>query len=129
MAHPNEELVRRGYDAFARGDMAVIDELMAEDIVWHFPGNSQVSGDFKGKAEVMSWLAKQAELSGGTLRVEPHDILANDEHGVALVRVTAQRGGKSLDDQSDQVFHIRGGKVTESWINPTDQTATDDFWS
>jgi ketosteroid isomerase-like protein len=129
MAHPNEELVRRGYDAFASGDMAVIDELMAEDIVWHFPGNSQVSGDFKGKAAVMSWLAKQAELSGGTLRVEPHDILANDEHGVALVRVTAQRGGKSLDDQSDQVFHISGGKVTESWINPTDQTATDDFWS
>lgn len=40
-----------------------------------------------------------------------------------------QRGGTSLDDQSVQVFHIRGGKVTESWINPTDQTATDDFWS
>jgi hypothetical protein len=43
--------------------MAVIDELMAEDILWHFPGNSQVSGDFKGKPEVMSWLGKQAELS------------------------------------------------------------------
>ena len=31
MAHPNEELVRRGYDAFASGDMAVIDELFAEE--------------------------------------------------------------------------------------------------
>src|SRR5438132_7038507 len=125
MAHPNEELVRRGYEAFARGDMAVIDELFAEDIVWHFPGNSQVSGDFKGKAEVMSWLAKNAELSGGTLRVEPHDILANDEHGVALVRVTAQRGGKSLDDQSVHVFHITSSKVTESWLNrPTKRQAT-----
>ncbi len=27
MAHPNEELIRRGYDAFARGDMDTLREL------------------------------------------------------------------------------------------------------
>jgi uncharacterized protein len=128
MTHPNEELVRRGFEAFGTGDMAALDRLFAEDIVWHFPGTSAVSGDFRGKAEVLGWLSKNAELSGGTLRVEPHDILANDEHAVALIRVTAQRGGKSLDDQSVQVFHIRDGKVTEAWLNPTDQQASDDFW-
>jgi uncharacterized protein len=129
MTHPNEELLRRGYEAFAAGDMQVLGDLLAEDIVWHFPGTSLVSGDFKGKAEVLAWVTKSAELSGGTLRVEIHDLLANDEHGVALVRVTGQRGGKSLDDPTTQVFHVTGGKVTECWLNPMDQAANDDFWS
>ena len=129
MTHPNEDLVRRGLAAFGTGDIATLQELFADDIVWHFPGNSQVSGDFKGKAEVLGWLAKNAELSGGTLRVEAHDVLANDEHAVALIRVTAQRAGKSLDDPSVQMFHIKDGKATEVWVHPNDQKASDDFWA
>ena len=129
MAHPNEDLVRRGYAAFGTGDIGTLQELFADDIVWHFPGSSVVSGDFKGKAEVMGWLAKNAELSGGTLRIEAHDILANDEHAVGLIRVTGQRAGKSLDDPSVQVFHIKDGKVTEVWLNPNDQEASDNFWA
>ena len=31
MAHPNEDLVRRGYEAFATGDMATLNELFADD--------------------------------------------------------------------------------------------------
>ena len=36
MAHPNEELVRKGYDAFASGDMDTLRELFDPGIVWHF---------------------------------------------------------------------------------------------
>jgi hypothetical protein len=35
MAHPNEELVRRGYEAFATGDMETLRELLDPEIVWH----------------------------------------------------------------------------------------------
>jgi ketosteroid isomerase-like protein len=45
MAHPNEELARRGYDAFARGDMDTLRELFDPEIVWHFPGRSPLAGD------------------------------------------------------------------------------------
>jgi ketosteroid isomerase-like protein len=129
MTHPNEDLVRRGYEAFGTGDIATLQELFADDIVWHFPGSSPVSGDFNGKAEVLGWLAKNAELSGGTLRVEAHDVLANDEHAVGLVKGTAEREGKALNDNGVQVFHVRDGKVTESWFHPGDQYAADEFWS
>jgi hypothetical protein len=129
MAHPNEDLMRRGFEAFGKGDMATIAELFADDIVWHAPGNSPLSGDFKGRDSVLELLGKSAELSGGTLKLEVHDILANDEHGVALLRGTAQRGGKSLDNYSVQVFHIRDRKVVETWFHPGDQAANDEFWS
>ena len=35
MGHPNEDLVRRGYDAFSRGEMDTLRELYHPDIVWH----------------------------------------------------------------------------------------------
>jgi ketosteroid isomerase-like protein len=41
MGHPNEDLIRRGYDAFSRGDMDTLRALFHPDIVWHAPGRSQ----------------------------------------------------------------------------------------
>ena len=129
MAHPNEDLLRTGYGAFARGDMETIDEIMTDDVVWHFPGTNKLAGEFKGKTEVMGWIVRSMELSGGTVRVEPHDILANDEHGVALIRVTASHAGTLLDDETVQVFHFTSAKISEPWFYPQDQATADSFWS
>jgi ketosteroid isomerase-like protein len=43
VGHPNEDLIRRGYDAFSRGDMDTLLELYHPDIVWHAPGRSQLA--------------------------------------------------------------------------------------
>lgn len=129
MAHPNEDLLRRGYDAFGRGDMAAITELLADDIVWHFSGDNPLAGDYAGRDSVLGFFGKSIELSGGTLRVDVHDILANDVHGVALTHSTGQRGGKTLDDSGVQVFHIRDGRAVETWSHAGDQAAVDKFWS
>jgi ketosteroid isomerase-like protein len=37
MGHPNEDLIRRSYDAFSRGDMDTLRELLHPDIIWHAP--------------------------------------------------------------------------------------------
>ncbi len=129
MAHPNEDLVRRGFAAFGTGDMATLDQLFADDIAWYGEGRSPVSGTYRGKASVFALFGRIAELSGGTFRVEIHDVLANDEHAVALVRTTGSRVGRTLDQPAAQVFHIREGKVTESWFHPGDPYANDEFWS
>ena len=42
--HPNVELTRRGYDAFAKGDLATLSELIAEDAAWHVLGVGPLSG-------------------------------------------------------------------------------------
>jgi ketosteroid isomerase-like protein len=129
MAHPNEDRMRKGYEAFAAGDFAALGELLDDNVVWHTPGNSFLSGDYEGKAAVFEFFGKLMEATGGTFRLELHDVLANDEHGVALAVATGQREGKSLEDRQVQVFHLRGGKVTESWNHPGDQAAVDDFLS
>src|SRR2546430_13890793 len=95
MAHPNEELVRTGYTAFGSGDMDTLRRLFAPDIVWHSPGRNPVGGDYHGVDQVLQLFGRLFELTGGTLRLELHDVLANDDHAVALVKNPAERGGRA----------------------------------
>ena len=127
--HPNAALLRKAYDAFDKGDMATLAELFAEDVVWHLPGRNPVSGVHRGRDAVFAAFAKFFELSGGTLKLDDHTILADDAHAVALNRATASRQGRHLDLLGADVFHVRNGRIVEFWAFSEDQRIDDEFWS
>jgi uncharacterized protein len=127
--HPNLDLLRRGYAAYQSGDMDTINELFADDVVWHVAGRSQIAGDYSGKEQVFGFFGKLQELSDGTSTVEVHDLLASDEHGVAIVTETATRSGNEHRANATHVLHLKDGKVTEFWDAHPDQYSADEFWS
>src|SRR5436305_179928 len=104
MAHPNAELLRKGYDAFEKGDMDTVRSLMAEDTVLHVFGRSEIAGDYRGQDAVFGFCGKLVERAGGSFKIERHAVLADDEHGAVLTTITAQREGKSLDVKAIDVF-------------------------
>jgi len=124
--HPNEDLLRREYDAFAREDFTSLDEIFADDIVYHVPGHNPFSGDYQGKEAVYELFRQDRQAS---FRSEIHDILANDRHAVALTVVHGARQGKILEDITVHVVHVVDGRITEAWFFPGDQAASDAFWS
>ncbi|HLI55677.1 MAG TPA: nuclear transport factor 2 family protein [Actinomycetota bacterium] len=128
MSKFNVDLVRRGYEAFGRGDLPAIQELIAADVVWHVSGKSQIAGRFEGLEAVLGHFMTIFQLTGGTLRQEVHDIVAGDTHAVGLHRETASRGGASLDVNEVLVFHIRDNRVVEAWVSCQDQYAFDEFF-
>jgi ketosteroid isomerase-like protein len=128
--HPNVGLLRKGYDAFSKNDLETLRGLFAPDIVWHVPGNSPISGDYSGQDEVFGFFGRIMQETSGSFTLEQHDFLANDEHGVVLTRVRAERAGRTLDQNTANVFHINAdGKVTEVWGLSEDSAAADQFWS
>jgi ketosteroid isomerase-like protein len=127
--HPNAGLIKKGYDAFLKRDMATLDNLFAENVVWHAAGTSPISGEYRGRDAVFALFRQVNALSGGTFQIEVHTVLADDEHGVALTRATASREGKRLRAQSVNVFHVRDGMITEVWQASEDQPSIDEFWS
>ena len=129
MAESNGDVLRRLYDALGAGDFGTVLGLLADGIVGHVPGTSQVAGEYVGKEAVAGYVGKLAELAGGTLRFEPHDVLANDEHGVGLVRDLAEREGRTLAMNNVHVWHATAGSLDEIWIYPGDLRAWDEFWS
>lgn len=126
--HPNAGLLRKGLDAFANGDVATMTEGFSEDVVWHLPGAGPFCGDHVGRDAVFAVFARMAELSPD-FRMEVHDILASDDHAVALTRSIGSRLGKQLNMPNVDVYHIRDGKAVEFWSIPADQRVEDEFWS
>jgi uncharacterized protein len=131
MAHPNEVLLREAFAAFMRGDLEALQtKYFAEDIRYHVAGRSQIAGDYEGVAQVLGLFGRLFELSGGTLRLELHDVVANDEHGVALFKVIAERDGKELADNEILIAHPDAdGKAAEIWTQSSDTYTSDEFWS
>ena len=129
MAHPNEVLAREAYAAFGRGDMDALHQNWAENIRWHSPGRGPLAGDYQGTAQILEFLGRLSELSGGTFSADLRDVLASDDHAVMLFTLRAERAGKHWEDNTAQVSHIRDGKVTEIWNYPADQYGWDEFWS
>ena len=131
MTHPNEVLLREAFAAFMRGDLEALQtKYFAEDIRYHVAGRSQIAGDYEGIGEVLGFFGRLFELSGGTLRLEVHDVVANDEHGVALFKVLAERDGKQLADDEILIAHpTADGKAAEIWTQSTDVYTSDEFWS
>ena len=109
--------------------MAAVGDLLADDIVWHSGGNNILTGDYEGKEAVFGYFARLMQETGGTFKNEIHDMLANDDHGVALVNFSATRGDKSLDGSIVHIFHMRDGKMTEFWSISQDQAQFDAFWA
>jgi uncharacterized protein len=122
--HPNAALIRSGYEAFAAGDLGTVRELFSPDIAWHATGSSPLAGDRVGADAVLANFGKLFELTAGTFGQEIHDIVANDDHVVALVTQWFEqphpyRGG------SVHVWHVKDGKASEAWLADLDQAAAD----
>lgn len=54
----NLEIVQQYFSALEKGDMAKVESLFAEDLVWHQPGKGVQSGTFMGKQAVFTHLGK-----------------------------------------------------------------------
>jgi ketosteroid isomerase-like protein len=125
--HPNVARIRDGYAAFAKGDFAVLNDLFAEDLLWHDAGRNQLSGEYRGREAVYGLFGKLMEVTEGSFHIDLHAVLADDEHGVALVVIAASRGGRSIEVNEAHVFHMRDGRVVEFWNASTDMYAADEL--
>jgi ketosteroid isomerase-like protein len=120
--HPNAAIARELGDAMTSGDMEAMDRLIADDIVWHEIGRSEPR---RGKVELRDSAAgADYEITG-----ETHDILASDDHVVALVNAKGTRGDRTLEYRTAEIYHIRDGKVTERWAFSDDTAAITEFFA
>lgn len=131
MAHPNEDLLRKAYSAFATGDIAALFGLFAEDFQWHMAGQFPLAGDREGVDEIKGLFGKIFQLLGpeGIFELEPEEILANDKYAVSLVHYKGRRGDKVLDMRNVHVWRVNEGKLAEYWFHPSDLRAVERFWS
>ena len=125
--HPNATVARTMVTAFSQGDLATVGATFADDAVWDLPGRSVIAGRYQGPDEIIGFLAKAFELSGGSLSLELIDITASDWGAVQVQRVTAEHDGRTLDCVEVLAHQIVDGKIVRTYHRP-DQYAIDAFF-
>jgi uncharacterized protein len=125
----NVEVIRNVYEAFEKGDTAVLEEIFADDIEFHVPGRHPLAGDFHSKEQVFEFFGRLADRTERTFSVDVHEIMGSGKWVTALVTVRGQRPGKTLAAHEAHAWRVVGDKAAEFWSLTADQYAEDDFWS
>ena len=128
-AAENEARIRKGYEAFNRGDVTALVDLFDEDIVWHFPGINKLAGDHVGRDATLAFLGAYGAAADGTLQARPLEVMASDSHVAGWANDTATANGKTLNVRAAVIFAMRDGKVIEAWHHFDDLHALDAFLS
>ncbi len=120
------ERARGDYEAFNRGDVGHVMDQLSEDIVWHVSGHSRLAGERRGKQAVMEFLGELAQITGGSFKLEVHDIVASEDHVIVLARESAERDGQRYENNVVHVAHYDSeGKTKEFWALEEDQEKAD----
>jgi ketosteroid isomerase-like protein len=117
------QLIKRLITAIATRNREDFAACLAPNVVLHVPGSTLISGTFRGFDEVMEALARVSEMSGESLRIRLHDVLANDQHGIVMYDVSAQRDGKDIGYSHIDIYHFTDGRISEISGFPSDGQA------
>jgi ketosteroid isomerase-like protein len=110
----NLEIVRRGYEAFGRGDIDTLLGLFNEDIEWVSPGPPELatSGRRRGRQGVAEFFTAVNQVFD-IQRFEPKEFIAQGDRVVVLGDETSRikATGKVLDSEWAHAFTLRDGKI------------------
>ena len=114
MSEDNLDVIRRGYEAFGRGDINTLLDSFDEQISWVTPGPRELktSGRRTGRQEVGEFFASVNELFD-IQRFEPKEFIAQGDRVVVVGSETARARstGNVVDVDWVHVFTMRNGKV------------------
>jgi ketosteroid isomerase-like protein len=125
--HPNAALTRRVFGAFGK-DAMQISAALCRDIVWRVPGSTAMSGEYRGRREVVEFLRRTGLETDGTYGSKLHTVFADDEWGLAVYRAGGTRNGIDLDIEQALVIRFEDGMWKEVTAVPLD-SAFDAFWA
>jgi uncharacterized protein len=124
-AEENLRVARELNDAFERQDFQRLDDLIADDVVWHEIGRSEPR---RGK-EAMRAQAPGSGQVDYDITGTAHDVLASEDHAITLANAKATRGGKTFEYRTAEIYHIRNGQIVERWAFSDDTAAIADFFA
>ena len=121
--HPNAARYRQMQDAMNAGDMSAMADAIADDIEWHEIGAAE---PVRGKAALMERMQWFSDYDSSAAL---HDVVANDDHLIALLEVTVSKGDETINYRTAEIHHVNAdGQITQRWAFSDDTQAIIDFF-
>ena len=122
--HPNAALYRRLFAAMLDEDLDSFAESVSDDIVYHTIGSSE---PLRGREAVLASFSGLDD-AGFDFEADIHDVVANDDHVIALVTARVARGDDRIEYRTAEILHVKDGKFTERWAFAEDTEAINRFF-
>lgn len=111
----NVEVVQGVFAAFGRADIPAVLSLLAEDVVWTFPGPAAIP--FAGERHGHAGATEFFMTLGGAVEFDQFEVRELVAQGDKVVALGFERGrvrasGRSFDNHWALVFTVRDGLVT-----------------
>jgi hypothetical protein len=120
--HPNGQRVIDAMRALNEGDIESVLAAWSDKPLVHWGVDGPRGGDYRDKEGLLALARHVMDASEGTLRIEPLDVLADESHGVLLLRVTATREGTPIDMILTMAVKFdEEGKQQEVWFLSNDR--------
>jgi len=107
------QIVKDGFAAFGRGDLAGLLALMADDVVWEIPGQGlPLAGTYRGREGVASFFHKLGEQTE-IVDFQAREFVADGDRVLVVgwERVKVRATGRAVDLDWVMAFTVRNGKV------------------
>jgi ketosteroid isomerase-like protein len=109
------EVVKKAYEAFGKGDVPTILNLISDEVDWEFVASPSLPyagnrKDKKGTADFFADLARVDEIHA----FEPREFIEANEHVTVLgwESATARDTKKKFESQWIHLFTVKDGKIT-----------------
>jgi ketosteroid isomerase-like protein len=125
------DVVRAGFEAFGRGDLAAFAALFEPDATWNHRNPDRLGGIHAGIDAIVAFLQESGRSTAGTLRAVPTAMMADGDGRVCvLTRVSGTRpDGRTFDDAQVLVFTVEGERVRSVDQYIGDPPAVTAFWA
>lgn len=107
MSNQNIETTKKAYAAFASGDLGAVLAAFDDAVEWTIPGESMLSGTYRGTGELSELLQRLGERSTA---VQPEMFLADGDVVVVLAQVSVAGGRYPEAD----VYTFGDGKIIKA---------------
>ena len=106
--------------------------LLADDVIWHQPGHSKLSGTYEGKEAVGKLFAQFMDISAGSFKITGVDYVSeNGSLATASLRFSAKRCQYfevAMDMKGIDLMRVEEGLIKEVFLFSENQEAEDRFW-
>ena len=116
MSKANLERARRGYEAFAEGDVQAVLDFLSPEIVCYSRPSQPEQEVFYGHEGFAQLVARDFfQTFGETVRVQPRDFIDVGDYVAVPVRIVGQHpeSGVDLEDHLVHVWKLREEKAVE----------------
>ena len=124
------QIVTNYFESLIKGDIQKVGTFLADDVIWHQPGNNILSKTYHSKKEVLELFGKFMTISQGSFKIDSvKSIMENGNLVCIILHFSARKNnGEYISMDGVDIMKVEDGLIREVWLFSSDQKAGDSFW-